>query len=72
MNVRSVLPMTARIFLAPQLGAGQRVYLVVVTADPLADIENLRKIDSGWIAGNRGSRKSSMPSVYPTPRRGRG
>jgi imidazolonepropionase-like amidohydrolase len=35
------------------LEKGKWADFVVVSADPLADIENVRKIDSVWIAGNR-------------------
>jgi imidazolonepropionase-like amidohydrolase len=35
------------------LQKGRFADFVVVTADPLADIGNLRKIDSVWVAGNR-------------------
>jgi imidazolonepropionase-like amidohydrolase len=36
--------------------AGKWADFVVLTADPLADITNTRKIDSVWIAGNRVAR----------------
>jgi imidazolonepropionase-like amidohydrolase len=35
------------------LETGKWADLVVLTADPLADIKNTRAIDSVWIAGNR-------------------
>ena len=35
------------------LEAGKWADFVALDADPLADISNVRKIDSVWIAGNR-------------------
>jgi imidazolonepropionase-like amidohydrolase len=43
------------------LEAGKWADMIVLDANPLDDIRNTRKIDSVWIAGNRGPVGQALP-----------